>query len=158
MIFTAKIDVTKIEGYASMTPEEKIAALENLEYDDGAEQANELDTMRTELNRLKRDNLIFAHKAELLAVGYDEALAAETAAALADGDTAKVFANQKKFLDLHDKKFKADLLKDTPKPPPGSGSDSQDYGKLAAESLANGDFAQAAYYTRLQNDSQRTGD
>ena len=30
----AKIDVSKIEGYAEMTPEEKVAALEAHEYDD----------------------------------------------------------------------------------------------------------------------------
>ena len=30
----AKIDVTKIEGYDTMTPEEKLAALEGFEYDD----------------------------------------------------------------------------------------------------------------------------
>ena len=30
----AKIDITKIEGYDKMTPEEKLAALEAFEYED----------------------------------------------------------------------------------------------------------------------------
>lgn len=34
----AKIDVTKIEGYENMTPEEKLAALEGFEYDDNASE------------------------------------------------------------------------------------------------------------------------
>ena len=34
----AKIDVTKIEGYENMTPEEKLAALEAFEYEDNASE------------------------------------------------------------------------------------------------------------------------
>jgi hypothetical protein len=34
----AKIDVTKIEGYENMTPEEKLAALEGYEYEDNASE------------------------------------------------------------------------------------------------------------------------
>ena len=35
---------------------------------------------------------------------------------MADGDTAKVFANQKKHLEAVEKKVRAEALKDTPKP------------------------------------------
>ena len=34
----AKIDITKIEGYAEMTPEQKLAALEGFEYEDNASE------------------------------------------------------------------------------------------------------------------------
>lgn len=149
----AKIDITKIEGYDKMTPEEKLAALEAFEYEDNfselekyknaaskanseaaewrkkhnallseeeqKKQANEeeLTTLRAKVEAMEKEKLIAGHKAQFLAIGYDEALADATAKALADGDTAKVFANQKKFLETHDKTLKADLLKKTPAPP-----------------------------------------
>ena len=153
----AKIDVTKIEGYAEMTAEEKLAVLEAFEYDDNsseveryknaASKANseaaewrkkhnalltadeqkkqadeeELTTLRAKVEAMEKEKLVAGHKAQYLALGYDEALADSTAQALADGDTAKVFANQKKFLDSHDKTIKAGMLKDTPTPPAGEG-------------------------------------
>ncbi len=49
-------------------------------------------------------------------MGYEEKLAEDTAEAMANGDTDKIFANQKKHLDNVEKKIKADVLKDTPKP------------------------------------------
>ena len=151
----AKIDVSKIEGYADMTPEEKVAALEAVEYDDfsaevekyktAASKANseaadwrkkhnallseeeqkkqandeELNTLRQRVADMEQKELIAGHKAKFLAMGYDEALADATAKALVDGDTDKVFANHKKFLEAHDKSIKAELLGDTPKPPAG---------------------------------------
>ena len=48
--------------------------------------------------------------------------ATDTAKALASGDTAKVFANQQKFLEDYAKTVKADALKKTPKPPAGDGT------------------------------------
>ena len=42
----------------------------------------------------------------------------------------KVFANQKKFLETHDKTLKADLLKQTPTPPAGDGGDTMTLEKL----------------------------
>lgn len=38
----AKIDVTKIEGYEQMTPEQKLAALEGFEYEDNAAEVERL--------------------------------------------------------------------------------------------------------------------
>lgn len=155
----AKIDVTKIEGYEDMTPEEKLAALEAFEYDDNAAELDkykkaatkanteaaewkrkhkelltedernklardeELAELHSELEHLKKDKLVSGHKAEFLALGYDDALASVTAQAMADGDMATVFANQKKFLETHDKTLKTELLKKTPKPPAGGGTD-----------------------------------
>lgn len=162
----AKIDITKIEGYDKMTPEEKLAALEAFEYDDNSteleryknaaskanseaaewrrkhnallseeeqkKQANEeeLANLREKVKAMESEKLIAGHKAQFLAIGYDEALADATAKALAEGDTAKVFANQKKFLETHDKTLKADLLKNTPTPPPGDGGETMTLEKL----------------------------
>lgn len=95
-------------------------------------QANEeeLTTLRTKVEAMEKEKLIAGHKAQFLAIGYDEALADATAKALADGDTAKVFANQKKFLETHDKTLKADLLKKTPAPPAGDGGGTMTLDKL----------------------------
>lgn len=137
----AKIDTSKIEGYADMTPEQKIAALEGLEIDDGAEeidrlknavsksnseaaerkkkqseQETELTQLRSKVEEMEKREKVADHKARFLAMGYDEALAQATAQAMVDGDTDKVFANQKKFLADHDKTLKAEMLKGTPKP------------------------------------------
>lgn len=45
-----KINTASIEGYAEMTAEEKLAALESYEYDD---KSNELNTLNKELGRYK---------------------------------------------------------------------------------------------------------
>ena len=44
---------------------------------------------------------------------------------------------------------KAELLKDTPKPPAGNGASAADYQKKIDEAQANGDLTAVAYYTRL---------
>lgn len=182
----AKIDTSKIEGYADMTVEQKVAALEALEYEDNAseleryknavskanseaadwkkkhnallseeertKQTNEeeLSTLRKKVEDMEKEKLVSEHKAQFLALGYDEALAAETAQAMANGDSATVFANQKKFLESHDKAYKAQLMGKTSTPPAGgSASDKTDYVKLIGDAQSRGDFAAIAYYTRL---------
>ena len=161
-----KIDVTKIEGYENMSPEEKLAALEAFEYDDNAseleryknavskanseaaewkkkhnalldadsqakqEQEEELANLRKEVEDMRKDKAVSTYKAKFLGLGYDETLADETATALAEGDMEKVFANQKKHLDTHEKTIKSDLLKKTPTPPAGDGGDTMTLEKL----------------------------
>lgn len=118
------------------------------------ESAEKLAQMETELASLRKDKTVSEYKAKFLAQGYSEELAAATAAALADGDTATVFANQQKFLDEYTKTVKAENLKGTPRPPAGSGSEGGDYAKKIEEAQANGDMAAVAYYTRLQGQQE----
>ena len=184
----AKIDTSKIEGYADMTPEQKLAALVGYEYEDNAaelekqknalskanseaaewkrkhnallseeekkkqEDADKLAQMEQELADLRKAKTVSEYKAKFVAQGYDETLAEETAQAYADGDSAKVFANQSKFLEEYAKKVKADALKKTPKPTPGAGSGGGviDYDKKIEEAQKNGDLAAVAYYNRLR--------
>jgi hypothetical protein len=182
----AKIDTSKIEGYESMTPEQKLAALESFEYEDNAaelerlkkantkanteaaewkrkhnalldddekkkqEDADALANMQKELDDLRKEKTVSEYKAKFIAQGYSEALASDTAKALADGDTVKVFANQEQFLQDYAKSVKADALKKTPKPPAGGETGEVDYKKKIEEAQSSGDFAAAAYYTRLQ--------
>lgn len=150
----AKIDVSLIEGYESMTPEQKIAALEGYEManpdysgyvkkdvfdktaselastkkqlkekmtdDEAAKQKEqeEREKLQKDYEALLHKTTVSEHKAKFLAMGYDEKLAQETAEAMADGDTDKVFANQQKYLEAYGKKVRAEALKDTPKPTP----------------------------------------
>ena len=165
----AKIDVSKIDGYNTMTPEEKLAALEGFEFEDNssdeverykkaASKANseaaewkrkhtallteeeqkkqaaeeELNNLRAEVETMRKEKLMAGHKAQFLALGYEASLADDTAKALVEGNIDKVFANQKKFLESHDKTLKADLLKDTPTPPAGEGGETMTLEKLKA--------------------------
>lgn len=70
--------------------------------------------------------------------------------ALAAGDSAKVFANQQKFLDEYAKKVKSDILKGTPAPHGGAGPVGVDYDKKIEEARASKNYAEIAYYTRLK--------
>lgn len=154
----AKIDVTQIKGYAEMSAEDKLKALEGFDIpdpdysgyvkkdvfdktaselagvkkqlkdkmtdDEAAKQKEqeEREELQSKYDKLLRESEISKHKAKLLALGYDEKLADETAEAMADGDMEKVFANQKKHLDSVEKRVRADALKDTPKPTPDGDS------------------------------------
>ena len=46
----AKIDITKIEGYAGMTPEQKIAALEAFEFEDNSSELERYKNALTKAN------------------------------------------------------------------------------------------------------------
>ena len=93
----------------------------------------ELTSLRKKVEEMEKDKLILGHKAQLSALGYDESLASETAKAMADGDNATVFANMKKFLDSHDKAYKAQLMGNTSTPPAGgSGGSAMTLDKLRA--------------------------
>lgn len=147
----AKIDIQKIAGFDTMTPEEKIAALQGFDfpdpdysgyvkkdlYDKAASDAaswkkkhnallseeeqkkQEADEkwadMEKELAGLRKEKTVSQYTAQLLKQGYDEALAASTAAAMESGDMGTVFANNQKFLEGYKKQVIADQLKRTPR-------------------------------------------
>jgi hypothetical protein len=67
---------------------------------------------------LERESGLAKHKAKFLAMGYDDALATDAAAAMVDGDTEKLFSYQQKHQEAFEKKIRADALKGTPKPVP----------------------------------------
>lgn len=85
------------------------------------EDAEKMEELIKERDALLREKTVAGHKAKYLALGYDEGLAEATAEAMANGEIDKVFANQKKHLEAVEKKIRADVLKDTPKPEGGGG-------------------------------------
>lgn len=94
------------------------------------EDAEKWEEMEKNYNALVKEKAISTNKAKLLALGYDESLADETAEAMANGEQDKVFANQKKHLDNVEKKIRSEILKKTPKPDGGNSSDEMTKEKL----------------------------
>lgn len=85
-------------------------------------EQEEREELQNKYDKLLRESVIAKNKAKLVALGYDESLADETAEAMADGDSEKVFANQQKYLASFEKKVRAEALKNTPKPTPDGDS------------------------------------
>lgn len=186
-----KIDTSKIAGYADMTAEQKLVALEGLEIPDApdmtqfvskaqfdktasevaawkkkhndllsaddrkkAEDAERIKAMEDELTSLRRDKNVSENKAKLIALGYDDALATETAEAIVDGDMTKMMENQSKFLTAHDQKIKETQMKATPTPTPGVPG-SIDYSKEIKDAIDSGDGVLAATLIRQQAESAK---
>lgn len=120
-----------------------------------AAQKEEHDRLAQENADLKRSIALSERKAKLLAMGYDESLATETATAMVDGDMDKVMANQSKYLEVQKKAIQADHMRKTPRPAAGSeNTDGTDYAKKIAEAQASGNMTAAAYYTRLKSQEE----
>ncbi len=112
--------------------------------------------MQAELEQLRQDKIVQEYTAQFLGIGYDKDLAKETAEALQKGDMHTVFLNQTKFATAREKALKAELLKDTPKPPAGNGATVADFKKKIDEAQASGDMTAVAYYTRLAAQAAQT--
>lgn len=106
------------------------------------EQADNLANMQRELDELRKDKTVSEYKSKFLAQGYDEALAADSARAMVEGEIDTVFANMSKYLEIYRKKVKAEVLKDTPKPPAGGGSGGMTLEKL--KTLSDAEYSRFA--------------
>lgn len=166
------MDIKKLlgEGYREgMTADELVQALEAVELpedgslkkanDDLSREAakakrdnkakdNAIEELRGQLAALQRENSISRHTAGFVGMGYDQEAAMASATALADGDAAALMAQQSKFLQGYRAKVQAELMRQTPGPAAGGGAEI-DYQQQIQTAQAAGDFAAAAYYTRL---------
>lgn len=86
------------------------------------ERDEEFNRINEELKTLRKEKSVSQLKAKYLSLGYDEKLAEETALAVFEGNTDKMFENQQKFITERDKAMKVERLKQTPKPAAGEGS------------------------------------
>lgn len=100
------------------------------------EDAEKYEEVVKERDALLREKNILGYKTKYLALGYDEKLANETAEAMVNGESDKVFANQQKHLATVEKKIREEVLKDTPKPEGGKGSDEITKEKFSKMSIA----------------------
>ena len=141
----------EIENYESMTPEEKVAALEanyasvaqekaqkdkamseaasykkqlreRMTEDEAkaAKEAEERAALMARVEQLEQEKAVTTYVAAYIGMGYDEKLAKATAEAMAKGDTETVFKNQKIHQENREKALKAEMLKQTPPPAPGT--------------------------------------
>lgn len=120
-----------------------------------AAEAERFSDMEKKLAAMQRRETIGKHVAEYVALGFDRALAAETAEAMADGKMDVVFANMAKHQAARDGNLRAEILKSTPTPPAGNGMSGADYRKMAEEAYSRSDYSAAAYYTRLDQQNQQ---
>ena len=162
-----KINTASIEGYAGMTAEQKVAALEGFELD--AVPTDTYNTLKTahddfkgkyeallpedqrkenELKALRRESAINKHTATLTGQGWTSELAGKAAAALVDGKMEDFFGFQKSHDDGRRAQIEADLLKGTPRPQGGNNNQPTDYTKQIEEAQARGDFTTVAMLTR----------
>lgn len=93
-------------------------------------EAEERAELQEKYDKLLHKTEVSENKARLLALGYDEKLANETAEAMVSGDLEKVFSNQLQHQQNLEKKIRADVLKDTPPPVGGNGDDVMTLEKL----------------------------
>lgn len=148
----AKIDTTKIEGYESMSAEQKVAALEAYEMDmipksvldkatseaadwkrkynstlSEAEQARiaaeeERKTTADRLAELERKDKISTAKDRYIKSGFAPELALATAEAFVDGNMEAVLANVNKYATQVAEAARDAALKETPAPPASGNS------------------------------------
>lgn len=99
----------------------------NARLTDEEKAREESETKQKELEEkyeaLLRESQVSKQKAKLIALGYDESLADDSAQALVEGDLDKVIENASKFKKSFEKQLRAEILKDTPKPTGSGGSD-----------------------------------
>lgn len=81
-----------------------------------AREAEERADLEAKYNELLLKTTISENKAKLIEIGYEGKLAESTAKAMAEGNLEEVINSHKKHLESFEKKIKADLLKQTPRP------------------------------------------
>ena len=123
-----------------------------------AEQDQKNKELQEKYDTLLKESTIAKYKAKYLEQGYDAKLAEETATALFNGETEKVFANGEKFKAAVEQKTKAELLKDTPKPGGNGGKEGEEktpdilmaerIGKAKAESTKSANSIMSKYIGR----------
>lgn len=99
-----------------------------------AKEAEERAELIARLEQLEHEKAVNGYVNSYLSMGYDEKTAKSSAEALAKGDMATVFANQKIYTENREKALRAELLKETP-PPAGGGADKgmtkEDFSKMS---------------------------
>ena len=86
------------------------------------EEAERIALLQAENDKLKAEKAIAESAKELVAIGYDSKLAADTAKALYSGDSAAVIKAQAQFVEAQVKAAIAESVKSMPTPPGGGNS------------------------------------
>ena len=108
------------------------------------EDAERQEKLQSDYDALVRKVALSENKAKLLALGYEDKLATETAEAMIEGNLDKVLASQKKHLESVEKKIREDVLHNTPKPEGGNSSNAMTKEQLRGMSATERyEYAQA---------------
>ena len=146
------------DKYATEAAELKKQLKSRMTDDEAAKAQADADrkALEDKYTELLRKSTIAEHTARYIAMpGYDEKLARETAEALFDGDMERVFSNQQKANAAYEKKLRADLVKQDPKPSgAGGGNEEKDeavefakkLGKQRADALKNANEGLKHYF------------
>ena len=127
----AEVDLNKVKNAltkaSSDVAEYKHKLQEHLSEDEKkkTEQEELLEKLQQENAEFKKQSVIAQHKANFVALGYNEELAEKTAAALFEGDMDSVFENFKTAKAELEKGIRADAMKNTPVPPAGGSTSGQ---------------------------------
>ncbi|MBO7273700.1 MAG: hypothetical protein J6V22_02475 [Clostridia bacterium] len=101
-----------------------------------AKEAEEKASLIARLEELEHEKAVSGYMSSYLGMGYDEKIAKSSAEALAKGDMATVFANQKIHNENREKALRAELLKETPPPAggkPDGGMTLEKFKKLSSQ-------------------------
>ena len=101
-------------------------------------EAQKFADLENKYNELLKASTLKEHTSSLTGLGFDDKLAGETASAIVEGDSAKLFANMKKFLGEYEKAIEKKLMDKTPGPggSGGAGDDGKDKSVEFAKNLA----------------------
>ena len=121
--FTGYVRKDVADKYASEAANYKKQLRERMSEEEAAKvkDAEERATLMARLEELEREKFVSEYTTQFMGIGYDEALAKNTAMALQKGDMSVMFKNHAKFVADREKALRAEILKDTPAPPAGNG-------------------------------------
>lgn len=112
--------------------------------------------VREELEALRRERNLNEYKAKLIAQGYAEEHATEFANGLLDGNTDAMFKTMQTVQKEAEKRMRAEILRDTPRPPAGGETDNlktpdilmaERIGKAKADSMKSASNIMSMYTT-----------
>ena len=134
--YTGYVKKEVFDKTASDLAESKKQLREKMSADEikAKEDAEKQEKLQSEYDALVKKVALSENKAKLLALGYEDKLAGETAEAMLEGNLDKVFANQKKHLEAVEKQIREDVLHNTPKPEGGNSSNTMTKEKFRAMS------------------------
>ena len=122
------------------------------------QKADEEQTaLNTRLAELERKDKIASAKDDYIKAGFSADLASATAEAFVDGKMDVVQQNILKHAANLAEKKKDETMKNTPAPPAGGNPNpgNIDYEAEIAKALEAGDYAKAAYYSRIKTEQKK---
>ena len=99
----------KLKGKLSEDEQRKAAEEEAKQ-----QEAQKFKELEDKYNELMKSSTLKEHTISLNGLGFDDKLAEDTAAAIVDGDAAKLFKNMRTFLDGFRKTVEKELMDRTP--------------------------------------------